>query len=95
MHATSQPMRIQLVQSPPPVTAAWICLILAWFFLLLPIPIVSWGLGWVFGMIAFILEIIVIARGAMGLGLLQIIIQMLITPIVYFAGLQLFADLLK
>lgn len=95
MPTTQYPPRVQFAQPPPPVGAAWTCLILAWFFILMPIPILSWLLGWTFGLIAFILEIIVIARGAPGVGILQILAQMFLTPIVYIYGVALFAEILK
>lgn len=74
-----------------PVKATWICLIVAWVLFLLPIPGVGMFVGWPLNLVAFILAIVVMARGYTSKGLIPLIASLLVSPIVYFIGLAVLA----
>lgn len=75
--------------SKAPVAATWICLVLAWVFFLLPIPLVSLVVGSVLNIVAFILAIVVMVRGSTGKGLFPLLCSILVSPAVYFLGLAI------
>lgn len=77
-----------------PVTAAWVCIVIGWLFFLLPIPLVSIAVGGLFLSIALILSIVVLAKGTIGQGVLQILVNLIGSPIIYFIGLALFGSML-
>jgi hypothetical protein len=71
--------------------AAWICLIIAWVGFLAPLPGTSWIIGWPLNLVAFVLAIVVIARAGARAGIFPLLSSLIISPIVYFIGLALFA----
>lgn len=77
-----------------PVAVAWTCLVLAWAFMVLPIPLVSSVFGWGLNLAAFILSIVVISRGAKGSGIVMIASTLVVSPVVYFIGLTFFAAII-
>lgn len=79
------PTRIQ-----GPVKAGWITLGVAWLCFLVPIPGLG-ILGWVLNLVAFIVAIVVITKGSSGIGILQVVLTVVASPIMYFIGLAVFA----
>lgn len=73
-----------------PTKAVWIILALAWICFLIPFPGLGMFLGWPLNLVAFILAIVVIARGRTGAGITQLICTLIVSPIVYFIGLAIF-----
>lgn len=72
----------------PPVKAGWICLLVAWALFLIPIP--GLGLiGWALNLAAFIISIIVMVKGRVGAGVVQMVCSLAVSPIIYFAGLRI------
>lgn len=78
-----------------PVKATWVCLILAWVLFLVPLPGLGMFIGWPLNLVAFILAIVVMARGFTGKGLLPLIASLIVSPIVYFIGLAIFGAALS
>lgn len=76
-----------------PLKAAWICLGMAWFACLLPIPGLSTLAATVFNIAAIVLAIIVIVRKRIAAGIVLLVCATLGTAIVYFAGAALGAVL--
>ncbi len=74
-----------------PVKATWICLVIAWVLFLVPIPGAGMVVGWPLNLVAFILAIVVMARGRTVPGLIPLISSLVVSPIVYFIGLAIFA----
>lgn len=77
-------------QRNAPVKATWVCLIVAWVLFLIPIP-GSGFIGWPINLVAFILAIVVMARGYTTKGLIPLIASLVVSPIVYFVGVSLLA----
>lgn len=73
----------------PAGKAAWILLIIAWVCFLIPIPGTSMFLGWPINLVAFILAIVAMAKGGTMKGLLQLLLSLVGSPIVYFIGVSL------
>lgn len=84
MHADVQTIK------PAPVKATWICLAIAWLLFIIPIPGVGLFVGWPLNLVAFILAIVVMARGRTAGGLIPLIASIVVSPIVYFIGLAVF-----
>jgi hypothetical protein len=72
-----------------PIAAGWITLGVTWLLFLVPIPGLGL-LGWLGNLAAFILAIIVMARGETAHGVGQLVCSLVVSPIVYFIGLALF-----
>jgi hypothetical protein len=75
----------------PTVKAGWGTLIAAWIVFLMPIPLLSSVVGGVFSSIAFIVSIVVIAKGHAGHGIAQLAVNLLGSPVVYLIGLGVYA----
>ena len=71
------------------ITAGWVILLISWAVYLLPIPLLSSVVGMVFGGIAFITSVVVLAKGYAGPGFAQIIVNVIGTPIVYTLGIAI------
>ncbi len=79
--------------SAAPIKAGWICLLVTWGLFLIPIP--GFGLiGWTINFAAFIVAIVVIARGQAMMGIVQIISSIVVSPLIYFIGLSLMVFIL-
>lgn len=76
---------------PAPIKATWICLGIAWVLFLLPIPGAGIFVGWPLNVVAFILAIVVMARGRTMPGLAPLICSLVVSPIVYLIGLAVLA----
>lgn len=74
-----------------PVAATWICLGLAWLLFVVPVPGAGLFVGWPLNLVAFILAIVVMSRGRTAAGLVPLIMSLVISPVVYFIGLAIFA----
>src|SRR5690554_6047645 len=74
-----------------PVAATWICLGLAWLLFVVPIPGAGLFVGWPLNLVAFILAIVVMSRGRTAAGLVPLIMSLIVSPIIYFIGLAIFA----
>jgi len=72
-----------------PVTAGWVLLGVTWLMFLVPIPGLGL-LGWVVNLAAFIVAIIVMAKGEMAHGVIQLVCSLVVSPIVYAIGLAIF-----
>lgn len=73
--------------------AAWICLAIAWVCFLLPIPGTGIFIGAPLNLVALILAIVALSKfGAKG-GLPQLLCALIVSPIIYFIGLSIFAGL--
>jgi hypothetical protein len=88
MNATSDAAR---PHKSAPVTATWICLVVAWVLFLIPIPGVGLFVGWPLNLVAFILAIVVMARGFTGKGMIPLLASLVVSPIVYFIGIAVLA----
>lgn len=73
-----------------PIKASWICLVIAWVLFLVPVPGAGLFVGWPLNLVAFILAIVVMARGRTVPGLIPLISSLVVSPIVYFIGLAIF-----
>lgn len=90
MNATTE-TTVAASQRPAPVKAAWICLIIAWLLFLIPLPGAGLFVGWPINLVAFILAIVVMARGYTSKGLIPLLASIVVSPIVYFVGVSLLA----
>ena len=75
----------------PTVKAGWGTIIAAWIVFLWPIPGVSTVLGGLLSSVAFIVSIVVIAKGHAGDGIAQLAVNLLGSPVVYAIGLGVYA----
>ncbi|MBX3702492.1 MAG: hypothetical protein KF822_01825 [Steroidobacteraceae bacterium] len=72
------------------VKPAWIVLIVGWVIMLLPIPMTGWLGGVIAGIGGCILAIVNLVRGVVGIGIVQLLCALIVTPIVYWIGLAIF-----
>ena len=72
------------------VKPAWIVLIVGWVIMLLPIPMTGWLGGVIAGIGGCILAIVNLVRGVVGIGVVQLLCALVVTPIVYWIGLAIF-----
>ncbi len=84
--AVTEKERVHFDAGMPPVKAGWICLAVAWALFLIPVP--GTGLiGWALNVAAFIISIINMVKGRVGAGVAQLVCVLVVSPMVYFAGL--------
>lgn len=85
-------MNTAVIEAPraAPIKATWVCLVLAWVLFLVPVPGAGLFVGWPLNLVAFILAIVVMARGRTAGGLIPLICSIVVSPIVYFVGLAIF-----
>jgi len=76
-----------------PVTAGWVLLGVTWLMFLIPFPGLGL-LGWVVNLAAFIVAIIVMAKGETVHGVVQLVCSLLVSPIVYLIGLAVFVGMI-
>jgi hypothetical protein len=77
----------------PPVKTGWICLIVAWVLFLIPIP--GFGMiGWALNLAAFIISIIVMVKGRVGAGVVQMVCALTVSPFMYVIGLGILGHFL-
>lgn len=79
------------VQANPAGKAAWITLAIAWLCFLIPFPGLGLFLGWPLNLVAFILAIVAMSKGGAKKGLFQLLGSLIVSPVVYFIGLAIFA----
>lgn len=79
------------VQANPAGKAAWITLAIAWVCFLIPFPGLGLFLGWPLNLVAFILAIVAMSKGGAKKGLFQLLGSLVVSPVVYFIGLAIFA----
>jgi len=79
------------VQASPAGKAAWITLAIAWLCFLIPFPGLGLFLGWPLNLVAFILAIVAMSKGGAKKGLFQLLGSLIVSPVVYFIGLAIFA----
>jgi len=72
--------------SSGPLRATWICLSIGWLFYLLPLPGLSLSVGSSMCFVAFILSIVVLAKGNTSGGLVTLLLTIIASPIVYSIG---------
>ncbi|WP_102944774.1 hypothetical protein [Stenotrophomonas sp. VV52] len=70
--------------------AAWILLAIAWLCFLLPIPGSGVFIGWPVNLVAFILAIVAMSKGGTRKGVIQLLLSLVASPVVYFIGTMLF-----
>jgi uncharacterized protein len=83
-----------LTTTSAPVRACWITLFIAWACMLIPIA----GLGMVGAALAsaaFFISIIVMLKGQVGIGVIQLVLTILVSPILHFVGLWIWLITLK
>ena len=80
-----------LPSSNPAGLAAWLMLGIAWLCFLIPFPGLGLLLGWPLNLVAFILAIVAMAKGGAGKGIAQLLLSLIASPAVYFAGVVIFA----
>jgi hypothetical protein len=86
--------KIDFVNSQkPPVKAGWICLIIAWVLFLIPIPGLGM-IGWAFNLAAFIISIIVMVKGRVGVSVAQMVCALTVSPMMYLVGLRILGHFL-
>lgn len=73
-----------------PVAAMWICMILAWFFFIIPVPFTVFLAG-PLNIAAFVLAIICLVRSRILHGVLGLIGTIVVSGICYMIGLTLTA----
>lgn len=78
-------------QANPAGKAAWITLAIAWLCFLIPFPGLGLFLGWPLNLVAFILAIVAMSKGGAKKGLFQLLGSLIVSPVVYFIGLAIFA----
>lgn len=74
-----------------PIKATWMCLMVAWVLFLIPIPGAGLFVGWPLNLVAFILAIVVMARGFTSKGMIPLLASLVVSPIVYFIGIAVLA----
>jgi hypothetical protein len=74
--------------------AAWICLAIAWFTFIVPIPGIGLFIGWPLNLVAFILAIVAMSKLGAGAGIWQLLASLIASPIVYLFGILVLAGLL-
>lgn len=73
------------------VKPTWIVLIVGWLIMLIPFPGTGLIGALVAGMAGFILAVVNLIRGVVGIGILQMICALIVTPIVYFITTAIYA----
>jgi hypothetical protein len=74
--------------------AAWVCLAVAWLMFLVPFPGTGLFIGWPLNLVAFILAIVAMSKMGASAGLWQLLASLIVSPIVYFVGIGIFAAML-
>ena len=69
--------------------AAWILLAIAWLCFLLPIPGSGVFIGWPVNLVAFILAIVAMSKGGTRKGVMQLLLSLVVSPVVYLIGTML------
>jgi predicted metal-binding membrane protein len=77
----------------PPVKAGWICLIVSWALFLIPVPGLG-IIGWALNLAVFIISIIVMVKGRVAAGVVQMVCVFTVSPIVYLIGLGILGHFL-
>jgi len=77
----------------PPVRAGWICLIVSWTLFLIPIPGLG-IIGWALNLATFVISIIVMVKGRVGAGVVQMVCIFTVSPVMYFIGLGILGHFL-
>jgi len=67
-----------------PVKATWILLLIAWVMFLIPIPLTGIFIGWPLNLVAFILSIVVMAKGNTKSGIFLLLLTLIVSPFIYF-----------
>ncbi|WP_290518921.1 hypothetical protein [Alcanivorax sp.] len=73
-----------------PVKAGWILIFTCWLCYLVPIPGLGL-LGMALNFAAFVVSIVVMTRGKVGMGILLLVASVLFSTAIYFVGLAVFA----
>lgn len=77
--------------SNPAGIAAWLMLGIAWLCFLIPFPGLGIVVGWPLNLVAFILAVVAMAKGGAGKGIVQLLLSLIVSPLVYFVGVVVFA----
>lgn len=85
---------VAIPASKPSFKASWICLAIAWICFLVPVPGLGLFIGWPLNFVAFILAIIAMSKGGASAGIGQLLSSLIVSPIIYFVGLAVFAGTL-
>ena len=71
---------------PPSIKAGWTTLVMGWVFFALPIPILSTWIGGLFCSVSLIVSIVAIAQGHAGTGMVQVLLNVIGSPLVWFVS---------
>lgn len=82
---------VPLPSSHPAGIAAWLILGIAWLCFLIPFPGLGIFAGWPLNLVAFILAVVAMAKGGAGKGIVQLLLSLIVSPLVYFVGVVIFA----
>lgn len=69
-------------------------LAIAWLCFLIPFPGLGFFIGWPLNLVAFILAIVAMASGGAGKGIAPLLLSLMVSPLVYFVGIAIFAGTL-
>jgi len=64
-----------------PVKSTWVVLLIAWVMFLLPIPFSGIFIGWPLNLVAFILSIVVMAKGRTQSGIILLLLTLVASPL--------------
>lgn len=81
--------------SHPAGAAAWMLLAIAWLCFLIPFPGLGFFIGWPLNLAAFILAIVAMSHGGARKGIAPLLLSLMVSPLVYFAGIAVFAGALS
>ncbi len=79
----------------PAGAAAWMLLVIAWLCFLIPFPGLGLFIGWPLNLVAFILAIVAMSSGGVTRGLAPLLLSLMVSPMVYFVGIAIFAGTLS
>jgi len=77
-----------------PVVAMWIVMVLAWVFLLVPIPLTGIFIGWPLDIAALILAIVCLTRERVTQGIIGLIGTLVVSTFLFFVGSVLMIGIL-
>jgi hypothetical protein len=72
-----------IAENTAPVKATWILLAVAWVLFAIPFPGTG-VIGWIVNFAAFIMAIVVMVKGRVASGVIQLICSIIVSPIIYF-----------
>jgi len=74
------------------VRPTWITLFVGWVLILLPVPVTGFVGSFISGFCAFILAIVNMVRGAVTVGIVQMLCAIIVTTLLYMIAWAMFID---